>query len=525
MPIDIGERFRALTEGLADLVAALNDGFGDALAGLLHLGDDIAAAQRKVEHQRIAGGLERRIDLLDAARNRIGELVAGIDHELGELLSAARHHVEDGRRLLREAVGDAVEADRHHVLQVGGDLGELIADVVGLEVQRGGEPVARLGDCFGGGGARAFQPLQEVAAALAELLDHVVAGVAEGARDVLAFLGQGHGNAARRVVDLLGDQLADLRNVVRQIEMHAVDGVADRLGLADEGVALAAQVLQQRTDAYFVVVVGVFERRHLVGDQRLELGGARERALDAVAHGGDFAPYRLADGDDGFTRDRLGLGEPHRHFRHRLRDQAHLLRAHGHVGEHIEEHHGCEIDRAEHREHRRGQAGRTERRLQIGKIEPAEREPADHPYAREHAREDVGCLSGTPLDGAQDVADRFLIVIGGGAPHRGCILHAPHFVIFVDFRRGRLLALVSTQTGPWGFRWHWIGGQSVRWCRRHLIFRRIVIPDMKCVLDRRKRRFRWILHLLRGVRHVGRRLASTLDKAAAGNLRPRHERV
>ncbi len=400
------------------LLPRCDDGLGDARAGLLHLGDHVAAAQREVEHQRVAGGLERGVDLLDAVGDRVGELVAGVDHELGELLGAAGHHVEDRGRLLREAVGDAVEADRHHVLQVGGDFGELVADVVGLEVERRGQAVGRLGDRLGGGGAGRFEPLQQVAAALAELLDHVVAGMAERAGDVLALFGQRHGDAARGVVDLLGDELADLRDVVAEVEMHAVDGVADLLGLSDQRVALAAEILQQRADAHFVVVVGVFERRHLVGDQRLELGGARQRALDAVAHGRDFAADRLTDGDDRLARDRLRLGEPHRDFRHRLRNEPHLLRAHRHMGEHIEEHDRREIDRAEDREHRRGQAGRAERRLDFGKIEPAEQEAADHPDRGEDAGEDVGRLGRPALDRAQDVADRFLVVVGGGTARR-----------------------------------------------------------------------------------------------------------
>ena len=53
---------------VGDLVAALDDGLGDARAGLLELGDDVAAAQAQVEHERIAGGLERGVHLLDAAR-------------------------------------------------------------------------------------------------------------------------------------------------------------------------------------------------------------------------------------------------------------------------------------------------------------------------------------------------------------------------------------------------------------------------------------------------------------------------
>ena len=91
------------------------------------------------------------------------------------------------------------------------------------------------------------------------------------------------------------DVVADRGNVVRQIEMHAGDGVAHLLGLADQGVALMRERLEQAADADFVVVVGALQRGHFVGDQGFEFGGARERPLDAVAHGGDFAADRLAD--------------------------------------------------------------------------------------------------------------------------------------------------------------------------------------------------------------------------------------
>ena len=220
------------------------------------------------------------------------------------------------------------------MLQIGGDLGELVADVVGLEVEGRGQPVAGRGDRLAGFGAGQFQPFEQVAAALAKRLDHGVAGMAERARDVLALFGQRVGDPARGLVDLLGDEVADLRNVAAEIEMHAVDGIADLFGLADQRVALLAEVLQQAADAHFVVVVGVLQRRDFVGDQRLEFGGARQRAFDAVAHGGDLAADRLADRDDRFARDRLGLGEPHRDLGHRLRDQPQLLRAPRHVGEH-----------------------------------------------------------------------------------------------------------------------------------------------------------------------------------------------
>jgi hypothetical protein len=61
--------------------------------------------------------------------------------------------------------------------------------------------------------------------------------------------------------------------------------------------------------------------------QRFELRRARQRAFDAVAHGGDFAADRLADVDDLFARGVLRLGQPHCHLGHRLGDDAQVLRA------------------------------------------------------------------------------------------------------------------------------------------------------------------------------------------------------
>ena len=126
----------------------------------------------------------------------VGELVAGIDDELGELLRAAGHHVEDrAPTSARSRRSTRSSRDRHHVLEVGGDLGEFVADVVGLEVERGGQPVA--GGAIASRWLRAggFEAVEQVAAALAERVDHGVAGVAERARDVLAFLGERVGDA------------------------------------------------------------------------------------------------------------------------------------------------------------------------------------------------------------------------------------------------------------------------------------------------------------------------------------------
>ena len=80
--------------------------------------------------------------------------------------------------------------------------------------------------------------------------------------------------------------------------MDIVDGGADLLGLADQRVTLVGEILDQAADADFVVAVSAGKRRDFVLYQRFKFAGARQCALDAVAHSRDFAPDRLADIDD-----------------------------------------------------------------------------------------------------------------------------------------------------------------------------------------------------------------------------------
>ena len=294
-----------------------------------------------------------------------------------------------------------------------GHLGEFFGDVVGLEVQAGGEPVAGAGDGVGGFLAGALQALQQVAAALAERADHEVAGAAERERDVLALFGQRLRDLLRAVVDLRRDVVADRGDVVRKIEMHAGDGVAHLLGLADQRVALMRQRLEQAANADFVVVVGALERRHFVGDQGFELGRAGQRPFDAVAHGGDLAADGLAHADDEIVGDLFRRRELHGDAGHRLGDDAHLLRAPHHVGDDVEEH-----DRRQHEagkpDHGR-ESGRTlvQHRLQTRQIEECQHDAARRPGDREHGGNDIGTVGGALLQAVQDLSDGQTVVIGG----------------------------------------------------------------------------------------------------------------
>ena len=103
--------------------------------------------------------------------------------------------------------------------------------------------------------------------------------------------------------------------------------------MGDDGVALLAEPVDQRADACLVLGVGALELVDLGVDQRLQLDGARQRALDAFAHRRDLAAHGLADHHDAVLGEPLGLGEAEGHFGHRLRGEPHVLGAAHHDGE------------------------------------------------------------------------------------------------------------------------------------------------------------------------------------------------
>ena len=210
----------------------------------------------------------------------------------------------------------------------------------------------------------------------------------------------------------------------------------------------------------------------------------------------------------------------------RLRDQPHFLRAPRHVREHVEEHDRRQVDRAEHRQHRRRQAGRAERRLQFGQIEPAEQEAADHPDAGEDAGENVGglapagavaCAGCVPIDSRSSLA-------AGRRMRAGVLRPADFVVVVVD----AALDAPRASAGPATALRHGSGrpGRAGPTARARPAPAPVGIPHLKRILDRRQRRLRRVLHLLRGVSH-GR--SSPRCYAGPGprpeRFRPRHERV
>ena len=69
-----------------------------------------------------------------------------------------------------------------HLVDAVGEIDELVMDVAGLEIEAGGEPLAGVEHRARGLGAGFLEAVEQVAAALAERQDHVVAGIGERAR-------------------------------------------------------------------------------------------------------------------------------------------------------------------------------------------------------------------------------------------------------------------------------------------------------------------------------------------------------
>ena len=202
-------------------------------------------------------------------------------------------------------------------------------DVPGLEIEAGGQPFAGVEHGARRLGARFLEPVEQVAAALAERQDHVVAGIAERAGDVGAAFFQRSGDALGNFVDPRGDGVRNQRDVVAQVDLHAGDGAADLFGLADQIVALMGDVLQQGADPHLVVAVGALKGCDFVGDKGFKFAGACDRPFDTVAHRRDFTADRLTDRYHRVAGGALGFGKADGNLRHRLGDHPQFLAAPG----------------------------------------------------------------------------------------------------------------------------------------------------------------------------------------------------
>ena len=339
-----------------------------------------------------------------------------------------------------------------------------------------------------------LEPVEQVAAALAEREDHIVAGMAQGGGDVGAALFKRAGDAFRDFVDARGDRVRNQRDVVAQVDLHAGDGAANLLGLADQVVALMGDVLQQRADAHFVVGIGALERCDFVGHQRFKFAGARDRAFDAVAHRRDLAADRLTDGDHRVGGSTFGFREADRDLRHRLRDHPHFLAAPGEACEEIEQQHRRKEQRGKAAEHQHA-AALSDCGLQRGQEAHGQEPAADQPDAGKNGGERVDATGRAALlDRLQNLSDGFAIVIGGAAGRARLLDRIEHLQLRARARVKRRFGIVRGR------------GRSGR--RRNFVPGRIPagidcgVADIQRLLNGGERDFGGIFDLLGIVRHV-----------------------
>ncbi len=476
---DLGhQRVDGDVQRIAGFVAAAEDLGREAVAGIVDLAHQIAAAQFKLQQQRVAGILQRVVDLFGAIGNP----------------------VDDGGGALFEFAGDAVDPLVQHLMDAVGQIDELVMHVPGLEIEAGGEAFAGVEHRARGFGAGFLEPIEQVATALAERENHVVAGAAERARDVGAAFFQRAGDALGNFVDPGGDRVRDQRDIVAKVDLHAGDGAANLLGLSDQVVALVGDILQQRADPHLVVGIGALERGDFIGNQGFEFAGARDRALDAIAHRRDLAADRLTDGYHGVAGRTLRLGEADRDLCHRLRDHPHFLAAPGKAGEEVEQHHRRkeQCDKAGQHQHA---AALAHRGMKGGQETESQQRAAGDPDAgddgcnRKHAAGRAALLKRL-----QNLPDGFAVVIGGAADRTrllGRLEGRP-----IGARPGIEGALVEVEPAL-------IIVLRRRTCRRDIAVERTArivywwrIRDVQGFLNGRKRDFCGVFDLFGIVRHV-----------------------
>ncbi|TIQ92219.1 MAG: hypothetical protein E5X44_15335 [Mesorhizobium sp.] len=185
--------------------------------------------------------------------------------------------------------------------------------------------------------------------------------------------------------------------------------------MADHRFALAAQPVDKRANAGFILRIGALDLVDLAVDQGFEFDGTCKRALDAFTHGRNLAADGLPDHHDAILGDLLRLGQAESHFRHRLSGDAHLLGA---------ANHGCkrpeQEDRQDRSDRQANQFGTGEKlaggadlpnawaKQQIGQCTGA-----GNPGERNERHDPIDRVRGTPIEGVQQRLVIFLTRIVG----------------------------------------------------------------------------------------------------------------
>ena len=313
----VGDILARLTQSIRQRHGPRGHHFGDSATGGDDGGGDIFCARIHIAAQSGLRIFHGAADIIAAFGDFDDEGLSGLAHSLGDFACLAVQRFAD---LLGGAVDLAIDA------------------VIGCD-----------------------KALDQFMTAQRDLFDHVFAAIRQRAGNIFGALAQQHRNARTCIPHGGGEAVGSGIQFGCQTFMRTGNRLFQTVGLIDNGFALRGEIVDQRAQAHFILVIGGFNRRNFGVDDGFKLGGTRNRALDAVAHRRHFTADGLRQIEHGVRRQGFGFDHTHGHFGHGLGHGFHLLRA------------ARQIGNTEHRSN-----GQSETNC------------GHHPFGLAHGREEIG---------------------------------------------------------------------------------------------------------------------------------------
>jgi len=398
----LGEAGNHLVSALAEILADFAQAGGDFLA---HAG----AASAELFGNAVTRRFEAFVDLAAARGEALFELARGVLQIAAQLLALIGEGAVDLIPRLGQRARDALGALQDLAGKRAAGFLERGAEFVGAGRDRGGELLAGLRDARAHFVGDAAEALHQFLAPRGHVVDDLFAGAAQSGGDVFATAFDRAADTVAGGGNRLDDALGGLVEILREGLVRAGDRPADALGIGDDRLPLGDQLVDQRTDADFIVGIGALQCRDFAAHQRFELTRTGQRPLDTVTDGGDFAAHGLRNGQNRIGREALGLRQTHGDFAHRPRDQLHFLGADRENGGGEEENRRYQHDGAGNRRLRRTPASDhgTKAAIEAGKAD----QRAD-PGERGRSGISIGHAGRAHLQRLHQHADALAVVIG-----------------------------------------------------------------------------------------------------------------
>ena len=397
-----------------DLVGLVGEATVQVLAVPVELRLDLAVVVVEKRRQRCAGRFKGALRCDRPIADEFGDLFGHAVHRLVQGVALDRNHVVEAVACLGQARGQTITLGYDRARDARAGLVEPSHD----GFPGAGKPALKILRLADQGLThrvrRAGEPLNQVATTRADIQGAGLADMDERRADFLPLDTQRARHPVARLADCRDQSLGHPVEVARKALVRAGNRPAHLVSIREDRLALRGEFIDERAHAAFVLAVGPFEVRHFGADESLELAGARQSALDAVAHGSDFAADRLRQRHHLLGGDRLRLGEAHRHLHHGARGQPHLLCAAREGGRHEEKQKRPDDGEQHQRRARLQQAAVGEVGAVGVEIEDTDKDPGNGGEARHNHRR----AARLGLHGAQDLSHGLAIVVCGAGVGR-----------------------------------------------------------------------------------------------------------